>query len=243
MTQQPDKFFLEKLEKFQKPVSASAWNRVQANLDNKKKSLPLVFKIAASLLIFLSAAIAIWTINRNGERDLIVSNPAEIKNNTRPKQEDMVVQAPIAKEKYQHDQSVAPIIEKKKTKVLPVAKKPDVDKQKPPVVKDAILTGNPLTTLEPVNSSFVTVIEEKTDDQDQGVTIIYSAEELKSKYLNKKSLTEATPEDKKPSTLRKLVDKAYDLKTNQDPVGELRQKKNEILALNFKNDKQRTQNR
>jgi hypothetical protein len=57
-------------------------------------------------------------------------------------------------------------------------------------------------------------------------------------------LAEATPELKKPSTLKKLLDKAYDLKHNQDAFGELRQKKNEILALNFKNEKQqRNQNR
>jgi hypothetical protein len=42
--------------------------------------------------------------------------------------------------------------------------------------------------------------------------------------------------------LRKLLDKAYDLKHNQDPLGDLRQKKNEIFALNFKNDKQRSEN-
>jgi hypothetical protein len=48
---------------------------------------------------------------------------------------------------------------------------------------------------------------------------------------------DATPEDKKPSTFKKLLSRAYDLKNNQDPIGELRQKKNEILALNFKKDK------
>jgi hypothetical protein len=41
----------------------------------------------------------------------------------------------------------------------------------------------------------------------------------------------------------KLLKKANNLTSNQDPLGELRQKKSEILALNFKNDKQRGQNK
>jgi len=57
------------------------------------------------------------------------------------------------------------------------------------------------------------------------------------KYLDKVALAEATSEEKKPSTFQKLLKKADDLKNNQDPFGELRQRKNEILALNFKNEK------
>jgi hypothetical protein len=57
------------------------------------------------------------------------------------------------------------------------------------------------------------------------------------KYLDKVALAEATSDEKKPSTFQKLLKKADDLKNNQDPFGELRQRKNEILALNFKNEK------
>jgi hypothetical protein len=76
-----------------------------------------------------------------------------------------------------------------------------------------------------------------------GITLVYTVDEVNEKYLDKKSLAEATSADKKPSTLRKLLDKAYDLKHNQDPFGDLRQKKNEILAPNFKSEKQRSQNK
>ena len=64
--------------------------------------------------------------------------------------------------------------------------------------------------------------------------IIFAAEDIDTKYLDKKALAEATSDAKKSSTLKKLLDKAYDLKYNQDPFGDLRQKKNEILALNFR---------
>jgi len=77
----------------------------------------------------------------------------------------------------------------------------------------------------------------------QGVTLTYSAKEV-SAYLDKNFDGDATDDDKKQSTLKKLLQKANDLKTNQDTFGELRQRKNEILALNFKNDKrgQKTRN-
>jgi hypothetical protein len=78
--------------------------------------------------------------------------------------------------------------------------------------------------------------------EEQPITLVFTADEADG-YLDKKALTEATSDDKKPSTLKKLLKKAHDLKNNQDPLGELRQKKNEILALNFKSEKERGQNK
>jgi len=77
----------------------------------------------------------------------------------------------------------------------------------------------------------------------KSVTLTYSTADV-SAYLNKNTEDEATEDERKQSTLKKLLQKANDLKTNQDPFGELRQRKNEILALNFMNDKrgQKTRN-
>jgi hypothetical protein len=82
----------------------------------------------------------------------------------------------------------------------------------------------------------VQAVEEK-----KNITIVFTAEEVNEKYLVKKTDAEATADEKEASGLKKLLDKAYDLKHNQDPLGSLRQKKDEILAMNFKNEK-RTQN-
>jgi hypothetical protein len=78
--------------------------------------------------------------------------------------------------------------------------------------------------------------EFNNEQETQNITLVYSAKEVDD-YLDKNALAQATSKDKKPSTLKKLLQKANDLKNNQDPFGELRQKKNEILALNFKNEK------
>lgn len=68
------------------------------------------------------------------------------------------------------------------------------------------------------------------------MTLVFNARETEA-YLDKNSVDDATEEGKDASTFKKLLQKARDLKTNQDPLGDLRLKKNEILALNFKNDK------
>ncbi len=76
----------------------------------------------------------------------------------------------------------------------------------------------------------------------QNITLVFTAEEV-DEYLVKKEIAKATSDGKKTSTLMKVLKKASNLKNNQDPLGELRQKKNEILALNFKSEKQRGQNK
>ena len=92
-----------------------------------------------------------------------------------------------------------------------------------------------------------TVIQPQIEDtsvaakpEPQKITLVYTAKDVEE-YLDKKYLAEATSESKKSSTLTKLLKKANDLTNNQDPFGELRQKKNEILALNFRSEKQRGQ--
>ena len=94
-------------------------------------------------------------------------------------------------------------------------------------------------TTEPSIADVAMSVEKPT----KPLTLTYSVEQV-SGYLVKNDEPQATPDDEKPSTLKKLLHKANDLKTNQEPFGDLRQKKNEILALNFMNEKrgQKTRN-
>jgi hypothetical protein len=76
----------------------------------------------------------------------------------------------------------------------------------------------------------------ETKEKASGITLTITVDEA-NKYLDKNALAQATSEERKSSTFKKLLKKANDLKSNQDPFGDLREKKNEILALNFKNEK------
>lgn len=246
MNQQPDKLFRDKLQSFQTPAPSGAWNRIEANLDKKNDKI-LWFRIAASLLLVAIAAWLLWPANS------IKTPQPELAGKTK-KQET------VSPEKKKEEQIVSPtpVQENKIARKETAPRKQTVSKQQEPVKEEAlnmdvstnetsIAQNTSVENNEGVNTQNVsTPVETQTAvvaaTQPQKVKIIFSADEVNTKYLDKKALADATSEEKKSSTLKKLLDKAYDLKYNQDPFGDLRQKKNEILALNFRTDKQRKEN-
>ncbi len=124
---------------------------------------------------------------------------------------------------------------KKKQKTPSASNKTAVEEErKPEVIENTpeVIQPNAIAQVEP-NA------ETKVASGEKNIKITISANESE-KFLNKNSLAQATPSEKKTSTLKKLLDKAEDM----DPFGDLRQKKNEILALNFRSEKnQRGQNK
>lgn len=247
MNQQPDRLFREKLENFQKAAPAHAWSRVEAGL-TKKNNRTLWLKVAASLLLLVAAAALLLWPQKNAAPQLTQKNTG----NTAVEK----IKAPEKKEAAPAPSTAAP--EKKATtetpattnkrSVKPHTKKEQAVSPSPEVTTPELIAEVQEEVTEIIPEEVTTAATAPTAETsaataDAGVTLVFTAEEVNKKYLDKKSLAEATPADKKPSTLRKLLDKAYDLKHNQDPFGDLRQKKNEILALNFKSEKQRSQNK
>jgi len=250
MNQQPDKLFREKLEGLHKPAPVNAWSRVEAGLD-KKNNRVLWLKVAASLLLLAVAAILLWPQDKAAHQPLATQKNAEKKEQPVNKTDNPVPpKETISLEKKPVSPSTSSIAAKTLTKKQ---KNKKADLKENTVVIDNVLTPEVHEekiavveeTISPVSENPVTeaTIAKTTPEEDHGVTLVFTAEEVNEKYLDKKALAEATSAEKKTSTLRKLLDKAYDLKHNQDPFGDLRQKKNEILALNFKNEKQRSQNK
>jgi hypothetical protein len=245
MNQQPDHFFREKLEGHQRAVPASAWSRVETKL-NKKNDKPRWLKIAAAIT-FLIIASALYVLTQNTDQTNVITekstpevSPEKQKVNPKVKEEPL--------NNAVSDKTEEKAIAQKAGKKSPGTPVKTIEEITPVIEDDASIDVEEVPENIPTENSVVTIEEGKNevpqvDKKDTGLMIVYSADEVNDKYLNKKTVADATTEDKKPSTLKKLLDKAYDLKHNQDPLGELRQKKNEILALNFKNEKQRTQNR
>jgi hypothetical protein len=243
MNQQPDKFFRDKLQSFQTPAPSGAWNRIEANLD-KKKDKVLWFRIAASLLLVAVAAYLLWPTNsiNTPKPDLAGSTrkqetvKPEVKKNEKAVQETLPQQNSVAEK-----ESIPPKTVLKKKKIqqpAPVERNEHFNDEKSVAVLNEPLTQQ---NIEEKKENILTPVVEKTEAvaaaPSQKMKFTFSAEEVDNKYLDKKALADATTADKKPSTFKKLLDKAYDLKYNQDPFGDLRQKKDEILALNFRKDK------
>jgi hypothetical protein len=246
MNQQTDKFFRDKLEHHQKPASSAAWDRIDAELSKKNNRTPYWLKIAASILIVAVGAFILWPSGKHidlvltDKTDTPVSKDSVVKRNETP---------PVD---HQREPESEKRVAEKKTEISEPKKKPVKQKKeilhKTPVTNDQ--EKNPVdTNVEPsvpmenneetemAEPNPVAVVPNETAPASENIKIVISSEDAE-KFLDKKSLAKATSEEKKPSTLQKLLDKAEDLTTNQDPLGEIRQMKNEILALNFKNDKQ-----
>jgi hypothetical protein len=257
MKQQPDNFFSEKLKGFQKPAPPAAWNRIESNL-SKKNDKALWLKVAAALLLLATA----FTF-------IIVRNNATTSEPTAKLQEQTSPTTPTDSVQSRRKNLNEPVLSKDSSPGKPAAKqkakKTETDQKKknvqrtlegPPSftsrqsiaqtsanAKEVSVVDSGSTIVMSLKESVAAANEEViTKPARSSVKIVYNSGDVE-KYLDKKSLAEATSDEKKTSTLKKVLDKAYDLKHNQDPLGELRQKKNEILALNFRNDKQRNQNR
>ena len=239
MNQQPDSFFRNKFEGFQKPAPASAWEKIAA-AQARKNNKGIWLKIAASLLLFSLVTYGLWSITTSQEKmaDVQTLPPATQPDSAEaltPQIDDepaidLQQQAAARPEKsrapkkvktHAHELTIKTEISTDPANSIEIATQES--REALPTLVDSTLIAHSY----PVNES---------------ITLVFTATEA-NEYLNKKGLPEATDSTKKTSRLKRLLKKANDLTSNQDPFGELRQKKNEILALNFRSEKQRGQNK
>jgi hypothetical protein len=223
MTSQPEKLFREKLEHFQRPAPAAAWERIEAGLEQPHRK-GLWLKIAAGLLLLSVAAFLLWPTTENNT-DIVTNTPDPVvpeDHNTLP-EEAATPPLPVVEEK---------IAEQKI--------RPKQVRSAPAVSSEPVLAIAEEKEILPVTETRIpeTIVVESTPESITSTTIVYTADEVNARFMKKTVPAEATPEEKKTSGIQKLMGLAYDLKNNDTAFGDLRQKKNEILALNFKEEKQ-----
>lgn len=240
MKQQPDHLFHNKLENFQLRPSADAWSRIEAGLD-KKSNKALWLKIAAGLLLFSIASVLIWKIQPN-ETDVLVNTTPRVTEPTpetaQPTQPEETAVAVVDENKKTEQEKE----EKQNNRIAPVQRKqtPSFDQQLA-VVESTEETSTEV--IQPVTETLVAQVEttQVTETQNNtGVYIVLTADEVNQKYLLPKPEDEATPEGKKSSRIQMLMGVAMNLADGDGPFGDLRQKKDELFALNFKDDKKQT---
>jgi hypothetical protein len=257
MNQQPDKLFREKLEGFHKPAPTAAWNKIEAGLQ-KKNNKVIWFRVAATLLLIAVAAFLIWTTQSAPAVQVATetNSKKELEPTKENRDQSITPEQRVMQPEQQKEQIAKRTVDKvkKSKKINPSTPQPD---QQPAINEDTpaseLVAFVPETTSGidslPIDKTTpadpIVIVANTTDElkkDEESRVLVFSVEEVDSKYLDKEALAKATSAQKKSSTFRKLLNKAYDLKNNQDPFGELRQKKNEILALNFKSEK-RSQNK
>lgn len=249
MNQQPDRFFRDKLHGYEKAVSPGVWARVSGNLPAKKNNI-LWIRIAAGVALLITASILIIRFpGTNGVNvATITGNPATSVDEPAAPRQKTPDPGKGLPETPQKDPNTT-VLNRTNKRDLPVQKKHEPSTPTLAASPDNIITAVPAPA-EKSNDARLSVsapdpqeeIISRADvtnsETNKNITIVLTAKEVNGKYLKKKNVeTQATSEVKGSSGLRKLLDKASDLKYNQDPFGDLRQKKNEILALNFKTSK------
>src|SRR5687768_7921253 len=120
MTSQPEKLFRDKLESFQRPAPAAAWDRIEAGLD-KTSNKNLWMKIAAGFLLLSVAAFILWPTTTLKTTEL-----ANTKNNSVPK---------IEPEQKNNTEAIAPtVIAKHTTEEKSITSKKKVIKKNTPAL-------------------------------------------------------------------------------------------------------------
>lgn len=254
-----DQIFRDKVEKLNHAPSGEAWTKINSSFKiRRKKTIWLLAKAAIIILICLSAAYMVYQIN-NTETDkgLPLADVPTIENkikSDRLEKEKASNIADAGMKDGENENPLAKVIEKpapvvEKRKNTPVIKSLAANEKKvetaPENKNTSVQPESSFSELKPLdiplnetmiaeNISVVTeqeVNEAPPVEERPVITIIY-----KSGGKNQSSLLAANREDK-ASTFEKIMDKAKEIKHSDLGLSELREAKDELLALNFKSDR------
>jgi hypothetical protein len=229
-----DKFFKDKLEEHQLAPSPMAWTKVEERLVKKNKTL-IWLRWAAS--IALAGLLTFFLINQQSENEA----PAlvEMKKEAAPaemQKPNAVAPAETIAEGSQKSE------EKKEPRVVTNRK------NRAPIQVPAKLEST-VAALEPLETQPVVAMQEpektvepaqpEVKEVSKAVVLIYSLPSRPTVQLDGATLASNT--DEKQTGIQKLWEAAKDVKNSDNPWGELREAKNELLALDFKKDKNRNQ--
>lgn len=221
MTSQPDKLFRDKLENFQQPAPLGAWDRIEGNLARPAYKLVWV-RVAAGVALLTAAAIVLWPAEK-AEPQLVKTNEQNSVKST-----DTLQKQNVRKEEklLNSDKPVAPLQALQTEKVRKSKNQVPVEKSEKPVQDSVVI---------PVVEESKTLIAEVVPslEKDESKKIVYTADEVNARFLKKKLPPQATPDPKEASGIQRLIGLAYDAKNSEAPLGDLRQKKDDLLALNF----------
>lgn len=242
MTHQPDNLFREKLENLRLNAPENAWSRIEAGLD-KSSYKGLWMKIAAGLVLLAVAGVLIWKVTGKEETNLLASQ-------TTPEKTEVMKDEPA----HANSPTLEPSVEQA------IAVQEENKKEFPKTVKEkkngvttvnenyiAVTTTSPENPEEMITSPETSIAEatnletlEVSTKTQSGVYLVYTAEEVNQKYLRNLPEDDATQESKKSSRIQMLMGVAMNLKNGDSGLGDLRQMKDEIFALNFLDDKKQS---
>ncbi len=197
----------------------------------------LWMKIAAGLIFLSVASVILW----NNSTDTDQNNTIATKQNS-SKENQAIVTAPTdvsttSVDLMAQQKNVSPSVtpDKKQKAVVeehhPLEVTETVQEEIQPASEILVAETLPIQTDIPQTESL------------SGIYLVYTAEEVNQKYLRQQPEEDATSAEKKSSRIQMLMRVANNLKNSDNGLGDLRQMKDEIFALNFIDEKkQQTKN-
>jgi hypothetical protein len=269
MNEQPDKLFRKKLSSFEKPAPPAAWDRIEAGLAGSKKSSVPYWRVAAAVLVVATFSFLIINNKKEatppqiahdaGEQQPDASKSPAQQSPTRTDSGNITVPLDDAEtsehqgvERGETKPPIAEPLDSHRSNERPKSPAPDHTQ-----VKERQTSPSPVPPTRPegINETLAENASQFPSDTmndpipvgtpsspaRESITLVMTVDDTNA-YLKKNAEGGATSGSRKTSTLKRVLQKASELKNNdQDPFGDLRQMKNEILALNFKSEKQREQ--
>jgi hypothetical protein len=227
MSNKVDNIFKTKLEEHSLPPSGKAWEKLEANLSKKNKAVVWFRLVAAVALIGIFTFVILQWMDKGDTQPVLV-----IENNKTKTPE--IAQPEIVKpneaplNQAQTTKSVASRTQSKKKKKQKEEETLSAKRNEPVLIsekKEEIITDN--ETFEKAEK----VVSEKP------ITLVFTLPTIKSKTNNEEQV--AASEEKK-TALQKVVETANDIRSG-DVLGDLREVKNELFALEFRKDKSKKQ--
>lgn len=229
----PDDIFRRKLEHLQTPPPARAWEQIEKGM--RRKRITPWLAIAASLLLVITASALILTRQKAPDPQGIAGRQLP-ETSTTPSVPDTNAVIPPATANIDTTVVAEPETNPSSSDVpgdIPeatIAANAKSPSPEPVSDEEGEVT---IDSLPAADDSIPSLIAEApAQDSTAPVKIVLEADEVQARYLKRKTNNDATESVAKASGLRKLLDKAEQIQ-NQDHIGDLRQMKNEILALNF----------
>ncbi len=256
--QELDNLFKNGLDDFGKKPKRDLWADIDAQLEQPKKRNPWMFmSIAASLLLLLAASYIIYqgtitqpNINSVAKTDdTIVTSPETIKaeeaeskiepiteeNGTDP--ELIVPVKPTKKEKsitntIKAAEEIKPMLAQKEP-IENEAKTPDTEDTSSIEKSIDISTSNNIAKIETTDATPAQEVASKQESKDDGQTLIFDISQFETA---KNNVAANQDTEKKDNKLKQLLKIAKDIKEGESGLGEIRDAKNDLFALNSKKE-------
>lgn len=221
-----DRLFKEKLAEHSLTPRPQAWEKLEGQLSKKNKSI-LWMRLAAAVAVVGLLTFVILNRQTTTTHELATTTPAV----TKP---EVKVTAPVESKKTEPEKQEQKVVRSKQAVPAPKT----VQEELPSVAS----MSTQVETIAQVEIEKTEVVAEAPTPVKKSIVLLYELPTITATAQTPAPVeTVVVAGDEKQTGFQKILETAKDVKNSDNPWGELREAKNELLALDFKKDKNRNQ--